>query len=229
MAETQTRTSGPESPGRVAIATRLDIQVTCLVTVGSFVEPGTPLLRLHPAPASASDVRRLTRAVRLGPSRRIDHDPAYGLRLLADIAIRALSPAVNDPTTAVQALGQIESVLLRIAPRALGPVTLRDPDNAVRLTVPRPDWPALLDLALAETLLAGAGSLQVHRRLRALLDTLARALPPHRATALDPLRATLDHTARTLPALASTAMVPDPQGLGGAAPHGQAPGTEPQA
>ncbi|MBP0458668.1 DUF2254 domain-containing protein [Streptomyces montanisoli] len=204
-----------------ATAARCGTHVTCLVAVGSFVEPGVPLLRVAPAPPSAADARRLTRAVRIGPSRRVDHDPAYGLRLLVDVAIRALSPAVNDPTTAVQALDQIEFALLRLAPRPLGTATVRDPGGTARLTIPRPGWNALLDLALAEVLLYGADALQVHRRLRALLDTLARACPPSRASALVPYRAALDRTAQALadPALIATATVPDPQGLGGSDPR----------
>ncbi|GAA2247355.1 DUF2254 domain-containing protein [Streptomyces atrovirens] len=203
----------------MAVAARLDLRVTCLVAVGSFVEPGAPLLRVSPAPTPGTTVRSLTRAVRLGPARRIDHDPAYGLRLLVDVAVRALSPAVNDPTTAVQALDQIESALLRLAPRTLGTTVFRDPGDNARLTVPRPDWTALLDLALAEIVLYGADSLQVHRRLRALLAALAPALPPHRATTLAPFHAVLDHMARALPApsLTGTATIADPQGLGGPA------------
>ncbi|WP_395577181.1 DUF2254 family protein [Streptomyces sp. BK79] len=203
----------------MAVATRLDLHVTCLVAVGSFVEPGAPLLRVSPAPVSDATVRSLTRAVHLGPARRIDHDPAYGLRLLVDVAIRALSPAVNDPTTAVQALDQIESALLRLPHRALGPIDFRDEDDTTRLALRRPDWHALLDLALAEIILYGADSLQVHRRLRALLAALAYALPSHRATSLIPFHATLDHTVRALPtpALADIAATKDPQGLGGPA------------
>jgi uncharacterized membrane protein len=201
-------------------AARHDVHVTCLTAVGNFVEPGAPLLRVTPRPVPADAARRLTRAVRLGPSRHIDHDPAYGLRLLADVAIRALSPAVNDPTTAVQALDQIEAVLLRLAHRPLGAATVHDREGTPRLTLPRPGWKELLDLALAEILHYGSGSLQVHRRLRSLLDTLAASAPPARATALTGYRAMLDRAARTLPdpALTTTATLPDPQGLGGPAP-----------
>ncbi|MFE2046407.1 DUF2254 family protein [Streptomyces sp. NPDC059477] len=172
----------------VAIAARCDIHVTCLVGVGSFVEAGAWLFRITPAPPSAADIRRLTRAVRVGPSRHIEHDPAYGLRLLVDVAIRALSPAVNDPTTAVQAIDQIETALLRIATRPLGTTTLHAHDGTIRLTILRPDWTTLLDLALAEILLYGADALQIHRRLRALLNTLTDTCPPSRAAALPPTK-----------------------------------------
>ncbi|MEW1861060.1 DUF2254 domain-containing protein [Streptomyces sp. NPDC088194] len=209
-----------DGPAIAAAAAGSGLHVTCLTAVGSFVEPGEPLLRVTPGPPAESDARRLVRAVRLGPSRRIDHDPAYGLRLLVDVAIRALSPAVNDPTTAVQALDQIEAALLRLAPRPLGPATLRDRDGAARATIPRPGWSQLLDLALAEILGYGAGSLQVQRRLRALLDTVQRTIPPARAATLTPYRAILDRAARAFPdpTMSEAATTPDPQGIGGPAP-----------
>lgn len=154
------------------------------------------------------------------PSRRIDHDPAYGLHLLVDVAIRALSPAVNDPTTAVQALDQIEATLLRVAPRPLGAATLHDADGTPRVTIPRPGWDALLDLALAEIVAYGRDSLQIQRRLRALLDTLARIAriaPAPRVATLAPYRATLDRAVRDLPdpMMTGIAARPDSQGLGG--------------
>jgi uncharacterized membrane protein len=208
-----------DGPALAAKAARLGVHVTCLVAVGSFTEPGAPLLRVRPAVPEAG-ARELARAVRLGPSRRIGHDPAYGLRLLVDVAIRALSPAVNDPTTAVQTLDQIESALLRIATRPLGPAVIRDADGTARVTLPRPGWDAVLDLALAEILLYGADSLQIQRRLRALLDTLTRTAPPPRATPLTTYRAALDRTAQSFPdpSLTTTATTPDPQGLGGPPP-----------
>ncbi|MEV0850235.1 DUF2254 family protein [Streptomyces sp. NPDC049954] len=194
-------------------------RVTCLTAVGSFVEPGAPLMRVTSGTLSEPVTRRLIRAVHLGPSRHIEHDPAYGLRLLVDIAIRALSPGINDPTTAVQALDQIEAVLLRFASRPLGPATVQDRRGVDRVVIPRPDWATLLDLALAEVLLYGAGSLQIQRRLRALLDSLTRVVPPSRTAALAPYRAVLDRAADTLPdaALTRSARVPDAQGLGGPA------------
>ncbi|WP_433891177.1 DUF2254 domain-containing protein [Streptomyces sp. CA-111067] len=206
-----------------ATAARLGVRVTGLVAVGSYTEPGAPLLRVSPA-APAAGARELARAVRVGPARHIEHDPAYGLRLLVDVAIRALSPAVNDPTTAVQTLDQIESVLLRIATRPLGPAVIRDADGTARVTLARPGWDVLLDLALAEILLYGADSLQIQRRLRALLDTLTRAAPQPRATSFAAYRAALNRTAQTLPdpSLTTTATTPDPQGLGGPPPSDRA-------
>ncbi|WP_405675548.1 DUF2254 domain-containing protein [Streptomyces sp. NBC_01511] len=207
-----------DGPAIAEIAARHDVHITCLSAVGSFVEPGTPLLHITPRPVPADAARHLTRAVHLAPSRHIDHDPAYGLRLLVDVAIRALSPAVNDPTTAVQSLDQIEAVLLRLAHRPLGTTTVHDHQGAPRLTLPRPGWEEILDLALSEILHYGSDSLQVHRRLRALLNVLAPSVPPARTAALTRYRTMLDRSARTLPD-PPTATTADPQGLGGPAPN----------
>ncbi|BCM65064.1 hypothetical protein EASAB2608_00398 [Streptomyces sp. EAS-AB2608] len=104
---------------------------------------------------------------------------AYGFRLLADIAVRALSPAVNDPTTAIEALDHIEDGLLRLAPRPLGPVRLLDATGRPRVACPAPRWADHLSLALDEILVYGAGNPQTVRRLHALFD---RLLAPRRRT-----------------------------------------------
>ena len=94
------------------------------------------------------------------------------LRMLVDIAIRALSPAVNDPTTAVQALDRIESLLAELATRHPGPSLVVDDDGAPRAIVPAPRWAAYMELGLMEIRRYGAESPQIVRRLNALYDHL---------------------------------------------------------
>src|SRR3984957_15781149 len=103
------------------------------------------------------------------------------MRMLVDIAIRALSPAVNDPSSAVQALDQIDDILQRLAGRSLGDGRLLDEDGGrVLVRFPAPQWDAFLALALDEIILYGAGSIQVARRLSALLDDLLPSAPAAR-------------------------------------------------
>jgi uncharacterized membrane protein len=118
----------------------------------------------------------LRRAVRLATSRTFEQDPKYPIRLLVDIAIRALSPAVNDPTTAVQALGQIEDLLRRLGRRQLDAGYARDAAGTIRVTFPVPAWQDYLDLSFDEIRQYGAGSVQVLRRLRSALVDLADTL-----------------------------------------------------
>ena len=138
---------------------------------GHFISPGTPILSLHGADAEPRD--ELARHVLvLARQRTIDQDPAFGLRMLVDIAIRALSPAVNDPTTAVQALDRIEALLIELYGRRPGPMIVADQDGEPRGLFRAPEWEQYLDLGLMEIRRYGASSIQVARRLRAVYGDL---------------------------------------------------------
>ena len=103
----------------------------------------------------------IRRAFLLGSERTMEQDPKFALRLLADVAIKALSPAINDPTTAVQALDQIEDLLRRIGVRTIDIGRLVGVRGYVRVTYPAPTWDDLLALATDEIRIYGAGSIQV--------------------------------------------------------------------
>jgi uncharacterized membrane protein len=114
-----------------------------------------------------------------------------------DIAIKALSPAINDPTTAVQALDQIEDLLLRLGQRHLEIGAFRDSNGKLRLVVPFPAWDDLLRLAFDEICSYGTNSVQVMRRMNALVTDLALAVPEERRPALEYWDARLEATNRT--------------------------------
>jgi len=158
--------------------------IEVLAAVGDTVIEGMPLLQLLGARESIEE-RRLRRAIELGEQRTFEQDPKYAIRLLVDIAIKALSPAVNDPTTAVQALDQIEDLLLRLGQRHLDAGVFRDTDSNVRLLIPFPTWEDLLRLAFDEIIACGATSIQVMRRMNALVCDLAPAMPAQRRPALE--------------------------------------------
>ncbi|MGQ4388212.1 DUF2254 domain-containing protein [Streptomyces sp. SAS_270] len=208
----------------VRIATGWDARVALDVVPGDYVCVGSVLGYVHGLAGArephGSGLRRLASCVRVDQVRSIHQDPAYGLRLLADIAIRALSPAVNDPTTAVQALDQIEETLVRIVTRPLGVTLVADGKGTPRLRRSAPAWPGLVSLALDEILHYGATSLQVVRRLRVVLDTVADAAPDHRQAPLVERIAVVDRIAHAFrdPLLTSVAKGADRQGLGGAGP-----------
>jgi uncharacterized membrane protein len=133
----------------------------------------------------------LRRAVHLATSRTFEQDPKYAIRLLVDIAIRALSPAINDPTTAVQALDQIEDLLRRLGRRQLDAGYARDPAGTIRMTFPVPTWEDYLRVSFDEIRQYGASSMQVVRRLRAALAGLADSITvPERS---DAVRRYLNH------------------------------------
>lgn len=197
-------------------ASRVDTTVTLACAIGSYVPTGRALLHVadsHPG----LDGQRLRDAVTLADERTIDQDPLYALRLLVDIGTRALSPAVNDPTTAVQTLDRIEAILELLANRRLDQGTIRDDHGTVRLIIPLPSWEDFLAVGLTEIRHYGTTSTQVMRRLRALLDDLIVDAPPSRRPALQEQLTYLDQTvARSWPEPAERelALGADRHGLG---------------
>jgi uncharacterized membrane protein len=139
--------------------------------VGEYLAPGRVVLRISGGHAQP-EPRLVRRVFVLARQRTIDQDPAFALRMLVDIAIRALSPAINDPTTAVQVLDRIETLLVELAGRRPGPSILVDDDGRARARVTAPDWSAYVELGLMEIRRYGAGSPQVVRRLHAAYDRL---------------------------------------------------------
>lgn len=121
----------------------------------------------------------------LGAERTIDNDPAYSIRLLVDIAIRALSPAVNDPTTAVSVLDELDGLLRLLGHRRLEDNRMTDDRGIVRLVWATPTWEDLVALALTEIHQYGRDSFQVQRRLATLVRDAADVLPSHRRAAID--------------------------------------------
>jgi uncharacterized membrane protein len=90
------------------------------------------------------------RAVHLDRERTFEQDPKYPIRILVDIAIKALSPAINDPTTAVQTIDQIEDLLRRLGECDLDAGYASDANGIVRLIFPMPTWEDYLTLAFDE-------------------------------------------------------------------------------
>lgn len=217
-----------DEPRLVRLAARHGLRIRFVRAIGDFAGAGATIASVEPV--GGVDARRAARVaacVRYGPSRTVEQDAAYGFRLLADIAIRALSPAVNDPTTAVQALDHIEDALLRLTRRPLGDAWLLDGSGTPRVSYPAPGWADFVSLALDETLLYGSSNPQVVRRLRALLERVTAAAPQSRRPELARRTAALDRlsaTALSDPLLSAVADVPDHQGLGGSAPRGDSPG-----
>ena len=153
----------------------------------------------------------------VGDERTMRQDPGFAFRLLADISSKALSPGVNDPTTAAQALDQIELLLRLLAPRRLMPGVLRDEAGEVRFVYRAPSWDDFLSIALDETRLFGATSVQVTRRLQALLEDLHEAVAPERRPAVEVQQAMLESIVLSTyeePADRRIALTADRQGIG---------------
>ena len=150
----------------VAIAERADVVIELVPQVGDFVARGDPLFRVRSGgrPVEAGALRA---SVAIGPERTMEQDPRFAFRIMVDIANKALSPAINDPTTAVLALDQIHRLLMYVGKRRLDAGQTRDAQGRLRLCYGTPDWIDFVSLAVTEIRHYGASSMQVARRLHA--------------------------------------------------------------
>jgi uncharacterized membrane protein len=204
--------------GLVAEAVRADCVLLLAFEVGDFVTTGTPLVTVYGAGPPPSP-ERLVSMIATGKERSIEDDPAFAMRILVDIAIRALSPAVNDPTTGVQLTNQVEWLLRGLLPY-LGDeryLVIGDRGGRPRLVVPVRTFADYLQLAVTEIREYGATSTQICRRLLAMLTELAERCGPENAPMVAAELAKLErtiigHTAD--PEGRAFAHVPDRQGIG---------------
>jgi len=199
----------------VRVARQHDVVLRLIPRIGDFVVPGTPVLAVHGRTAPPRRALRHTASV--GVERTFHQDLGFGLRQLSDIALKALSPAINDPTTAVQSLDRIVQFLAAVSRRPLDASVYRDRRGAVRLVQPVPGWTDLVDLGFTEIRGCALGNPQVTRRLLAGLDDLALLAPEEQRQPLLRHRALLAQAVeRHTPAPADRAFAlrPDRQGIG---------------
>ncbi len=173
-----------------ALAREAGATIELTVAVGEFVDPGRELVRVHGD--GELDERVLRAAIAIGEERTIEQDPAFAMRIVVDTAIRALSPAVNDPTTAVHGLDALELIVRELARRDLDASLARDAGGRVRVVWRSPAWGDVLDLAFDEIRAYGAPSVQVCRRMRAALEDLRADTAPERRARVDEQLARLD-------------------------------------
>lgn len=201
--------------GLVQLATRENCVVELAPQVGDFVAPGDPLFRIHGGLVPAETLRQ---SIALGAERTMEQDPMFAFRVIIDIASKGLSPAINDPTTAVLALDQIHHLLRHVGGRRLDNEQICDQAGRVRLTFRTPDWEDYVMLAVTEIRQFGGTSIQIARRMRAMLEDLVATLPEERA---EPLRQELKLLRKSAersfqePEDRARADVGDAQGVGG--------------
>jgi uncharacterized membrane protein len=192
--------------------------------IGDFVPEGAVLVEMYGDDPGAQAEQQLRGLIALGVERTIEQDPAFAIRIMVDIANKALSPAVNDPTTAVQVLNHLGDTLRMVGATALpAPSSGGSAENG-KVLVPVRRWEEFLSLGITEIREYGASSIQVMRRLRAVLEELRESVIPERRAAVDGELARLDATVAQRFAgtvdldLAGAA---DPQGIGGPAAGGR--------
>jgi uncharacterized membrane protein len=203
--------------GLVAIAKASGALIEFVPGVGDFVGVDEPLFRIYRAiPAVSDDELRSTVAV--GTERTMEQDPTFGFRILVDIALKGLSKAINDPTTAVLAIDQIHRVLRVAGTRRLQHDAITDTTGRLLVIVRTPKWEDYVHLSCREIRLHAGENIQIPRRLRAMIENLMNTLSPARHKALRDELALLDRALEDvfrLPEDLAIARVPDAQGLGG--------------
>ncbi len=201
----------------VTLAAKANGLIGIIPRVGDFVAVNEPLFRLYGG-ATAIESRILRAQVAFGPERTIEQDSTFAFRVIVDVALKALSPAINDPTTAVLAIDQLHRMLRSVGKRHLHDDAIFDTQGTQRLIFPTPDWEDFVQLTFSEIRLYGANNFQVSRRLRAMIENLLSTLPESRQAALHRELRLLDQTLNTLHAFPedlALARKADLQGLGG--------------
>lgn len=164
-----------ESGDLLGEAAAHELYITVVPMVGAHIVEGDVLARAWGSIPSSGDRARWVRAARsavvIGAERTMQEDVRYGIRRLVDIAVRAISPAINDPYTAVQAIHHLTVILGAMAPRSVEDLTLLDQSGVARVGIPRPSFGDYLRLACAQIRRYGAREPAV---LRALLTLLAK-------------------------------------------------------
>jgi uncharacterized membrane protein len=192
--------------------------------VGDFVGPGEPLFLLHGGAGTVYE-RKLRASVVLGDERTMEQDPLFAFRILVDIAIKALSKAINDPTTAVLAIDQLHRLLRSAGRRNLRTDQILDRDWKLRVIFRTPNWEDFVHLAFTEIRFYGAENMQIARRLRAMIVNLRIH---YRRNVILPCAKNWSfwiersRSSIFLPEDLKLARIPDSQGLGGSS-HSEEP------
>ena len=161
--------TGIDSDSVLQFAKDRDCIVRLAVATGAFVVAGSPVIELSGTDLLADgDARRLRGWVSLAPQRTVEQDAAFGLQQLVDVALKALSPGINDPTTACMCIDRLGALLAQLASRRI-PDPYRMVQGRLRVIAPAPDFASLLKLAFDPVVAHSRGDLQVLSRL---LDAL---------------------------------------------------------
>jgi len=156
----------------VTLAKNHRVKIHVLRRVGHFVPAGIPLLMVYKGERlSPEGIAELHGAFDFGPSRTLQQDVEFGVLQIVDIALKAISPAVNDPSTAISCVDQLSRILIRFASREPPEPVLYDPPGVVRVSIVWPGFERLLDSAFEQIRMYAKADVAVSLRvLRALGD-----------------------------------------------------------
>jgi uncharacterized membrane protein len=188
--------------GITSVADELDLVVRLELTPGDWAQEGAPLFAVWPAAAAGVDLaRRLNEHATIGAERSLEQDPAFGLRQLVDVAVKALSPGINDPTTARDCIGRVTQVLAARGRAGEPPRHGAGRAGRLRLVVRTRAFAELVNLGFNELRHYGAATPEVAIALASALRTLRSVVPAgHRPPVDEQLERLRQAAGATLPA-----------------------------
>jgi uncharacterized membrane protein len=158
----------------VQLARQYHVKVDVLRRVGHFVPAGAPLLKIAKGDRlPAGGAQELLGTFDIGPTRTLQQDVEFGVLQIVDIGLKAISPAVNDPTTAIGCVDQLSRILIRFVSRETPPEMLYDPPGVFRAHVDWIDFERLLDSAFDQIRLYSRSDVAVNLRLLRALGDIA--------------------------------------------------------
>jgi uncharacterized membrane protein len=162
----------------VALAKHYHVTIRVLRRVGHFVPEGIPLMMVSKGNRLPPEgTAELLAAFDLGPTRTLQQDVEFGVLQIVDVALKAISPAVNDPTTAINCIDQLSRILIRFASREPPEDLLYDPPGIVRASIGSIHFERLLEAALEQIRMYSKTDVAVSLRLLRALGDIAASTP----------------------------------------------------
>ena len=164
----------------LVLATSLRVKIHIVRRVGQFVPAGVPLMMAYKGERLSAENRATLRAAfDFGPARTLQQDVEFGVLQIVDIALKAISPAVNDPTTAINCVDQLSRILIRFASREMPEPLLYDIQGVARVSIRWIDFERLLDSAFEQIRMYSKTDIAVSLRLlRAYGDIVSATQDP---------------------------------------------------
>jgi len=167
-----------DTPRLLDLAKQHRVRIRILRRVGHFIPAGVPLVMVSKGERLApEDAERLLSAFDFGPTRTLQQDVEFGVLQIVDIALKAISPAVNDPSTGINCVDQLSRIMIRFAARQPPEELLCDPPGVVRVSLAWLQFPRLLDAAFEQIRMYAKGDVAVSLRLLRALGDIAAATP----------------------------------------------------
>ena len=166
-----------ETDHLVSLAKSYGVTVSVLRRVGHFVPEGVPLLTISKGDKVPAGGGEFLSAFDLGPTRTLQMDIEFGILQIVDIALKAISPAVNDPSTAISSVDQLSRILIRFASREPSPTCLYDPPGIVRVRIPQLGFDRLVEAAFEQIRSYARADIAVNLRMLRALSDIAMTTP----------------------------------------------------